>query len=154
MVCLLNVVHVIRHNGADGLAGGEEKIGYIDFIFIKFLCNRFSILIDQAKICYAVVFFLVLNGAVYQLIIDLCRLVNRQCFYRIQDVVKQSDNNAGQHKEGGNEQFIFFKKGIHRVVIVPAKVQYRTGNFEYICLKMKGLNKVFVSKLKTLHLFT
>ena len=145
---------MIRHNGADGLAGGEEKIGYIDFIFIKFMCNRFSILIDQAKICDAVVFFLMLNGAVYQFIIHLCRLVNRQCFYRIQDVVKQSDNNAGQHKEGGNEQFIFFEKGIHRVVIVVAKVQYRTENFEYIFLKIKRLNKVFVSKLKTLHLFT
>jgi len=40
------------------------------------------------------------------------------------------------------------------MVIVLTKVQYRTVNFEYICLKMKLVNKVFVSKLKTLHLFT
>jgi len=37
---------------------------------------------------------------------------------------------------------------------MDTKVQYRTENVDDISLKIKYANKVFVSKLKTLHLFT
>ena len=132
---LLNFVHMIRHNWTDGLAGSKKEICYIDFVVIKILGNGFSILVNQTEICNAMVFFLMLNGTVHQFIIHLCRLVNRQYFYGIQNVVKQGDNNTRQYKEGDNEEFVFFKKGFHSIVIVRTKVQHRTGNFGDIFLK-------------------
>lgn len=99
---------MIRHNRANGLAGRKEKIGYIDFIVIKILGNGLSILVDQVEVRNAMVFFLMLNGAVHQFIIHLRRLVNGQYFYGFQNVIKQGDDNARQHKERGNEEFVFF----------------------------------------------
>ena len=67
------------------------------------------------------VFFLVLDGTIDQFIIHLRWLINRQYFYRIQNVIKQCNNNARQHKERGNEEFIFFKKGNHKVQVMVYK---------------------------------
>jgi len=68
---------MIRHNWANSLAGCKEEIGNVNFIFVIVLGNGFSVLVDEFKIGYFVIFFLVLKRAVHQLGTYHGRLVNR-----------------------------------------------------------------------------
>lgn len=53
----LYVCHIFCHDRANGRAGGKEKIGHINFVLVMVLGNGISVLVDQLKIGYAVVFF-------------------------------------------------------------------------------------------------
>jgi hypothetical protein len=69
---------MVGHDRANGLAGCKKEVGHINFILIIVLRNGFAILVNQTKIGYFMVFFLILNGAVNQFSIDHDRLKNGQ----------------------------------------------------------------------------
>ena len=52
---LVNPKHFLFHYWADGRAGGEKEIGYIDFARHIFLADGVAYLIDESKVGNAVV---------------------------------------------------------------------------------------------------
>jgi len=83
------------HDWADGHTGGKKEIGYIDLVFIIILGYGLSILVEQGKVGYAMVFLNMLNGTINQLEAYLCRLVNRKNNFGLQDLIKYRDDYYG-----------------------------------------------------------
>ena len=73
---------MLGHNRANGLAGGKEKIGYINPGVI-ILSDGITVLIYQFKIGYFMVFFYKLNRAVYKRIIYHSWLIDRKTGRRL-----------------------------------------------------------------------
>ena len=89
----LNFEHMICHHRANSKAGGEEKIGYVDFIPVEILGDRISVLIDEVKISYFMIFSNVLHGGVYQFGINHIGLKYGQSLFGFELVVNDRNDN-------------------------------------------------------------
>lgn len=85
---------MIGHDGANGLTGCKKEISDINFVLIKCLRYGIAVLIDEFEIGNFMVFLFVLNSAIYQFEIDLCRLIYGKDFCWGQNVIKRNDNDG------------------------------------------------------------
>ncbi len=113
---LLYLPHVVRHNRANGSAGGEEKIGYVNFAPVIFLRNGVPVLVEERKVGYGVVFPHILDGGVHQFCIYHGGLIDGEGGGWFQGAVKERNTNNGKKTKGYGEVFKLFEKKPHAAV--------------------------------------
>lgn len=110
----LYVDQISRHLRADGFAGGEEKIGHINLVFIVFLGNGLAVLIGKRKIGNNMLVGHILYGCVHQFGIHVRRIVNWKRFFGFQRGIKQGNHDDGKDQQDTKEFSIFMEKGLHK----------------------------------------
>ncbi len=107
---VLDLGHVLRHDGANGGAGGEKEIRHVNLVLVIFLGDGLPVLVDQGKVGNGVVFFLVVQGAVHQRGVHHRRLIHREHFLGLERVVEQKDDYCGKPQQNQAEKLVFGKE--------------------------------------------
>src|SRR5690606_37898544 len=110
---VLDLQHMVCHDGTDGKTGGEKEICDIDLVLIEILGNGISILVDQFEIRDLVIFPHLLYGRIHQFSIYHVGLVNGQSLFWCQDRIDNGDQDCRKHQQKNAKEFIFCEELKH-----------------------------------------